>query len=142
MPPLRLVPATGAAVEVDSDTALVGRDPTCDVVVADGSVSRRHARLERRGEEWAVVDQGSANGTFLDSQRVIESTLRTGQELRFGAISYRVEIEAEEGATIVSAGMPEITVIQSGPLVPPPSIHPPPPRPPGAPPPLPPRAGT
>src|SRR6266496_3109315 len=113
---LRLVPAAGgAAVEVTTDSALVGREPTCEVVVADGSVSRRHARLERRGETWAVVDQGSANGTFLDSQRIIESTLRSGQELRFGAIAYRVEIAGEEdmGATIVSGGLPEATVIQS-----------------------------
>src|SRR5947209_5136996 len=111
MAPLRLVPASGAAVELDTDSALVGRDPSCDVVVADGSVSRRHARLERRGEDWAVVDQGSANGTFLDSQRITESPLRDGQELRFGAIAYRVEIEGEEGATVVTTGMPEVTVI-------------------------------
>ncbi|HEV7502687.1 MAG TPA: FHA domain-containing protein [Vicinamibacteria bacterium] len=141
MAPLRLVPASGTPVEVDADTALVGRDPTCDVVVADGSVSRRHAHLERRGAEWAVVDQGSANGTFLDSQRITESVLHSGQELRFGAIAYRVEIDDDDdvGATVVTSGMPEVTVIQSRPLAPPPSIHPPPPPAAGVPPPLPPR---
>ncbi len=77
MAALRLVPASGAAIDVSSDSALVGRDPTCDVVVSDGSVSRKHARLERRGEAWHVVDQGSANGTFVDSQRVVESALRS-----------------------------------------------------------------
>ena len=94
MAALRLVPTSGAApIDVSSDSALVGRDPTCDVVVSDGSISRKHARLERRGEEWAVVDQGSANGTFVDSQRIVE-TARTGQELRFGAIPFTVEIKA------------------------------------------------
>jgi hypothetical protein len=141
---LRLVPASGAAtVEVSADAALVGRDPTCEVVVADGSVSRRHARLERRGGDWVVIDQGSANGTFLDSQRVTESVLGNGQELRFGAIAFRVEIEGAEeddtGATIVTGGMQEATVIQSTPLYPPPV---PPSTPPygGGPPPLPPRS--
>jgi hypothetical protein len=142
MAALRLVPASGPAVDVTSETSLVGRDPTCEIIVSDGSVSRRHARIERRGDEWAVVDQGSANGTFLDSQRIVESTLRHGQELRFGAVAYHVEIEGAEddvGATIVTGGMPEVTVIQSSPLAPPP----PPPGPPagGGPPPLPPRAG-
>jgi FHA domain/Domain of unknown function (DUF4864) len=145
MAALRLVPATGAAVEVDDDSALVGRDPTCDVVVSDGSVSRRHARLERRGEAWVVADQGSANGTFVDGQRIVESPLRSGQEVRFGAVTYKVEIEGAEddtGATIITGGIPEATVIQSGPLVPPPPKAPPS-RPAGAmPPPLPPRLGS
>ena len=60
MAALRLVPASGAApIDVSSDSALVGRDTTCDIVVSDGSISRKHARLERRGDDWAVVDQGS-----------------------------------------------------------------------------------
>jgi FHA domain-containing protein len=144
MAALRLVPASGAAIDVSSDSALVGRDPTCDVVVSDGSVSRKHARLERRGEAWHVVDQGSANGTFVDSQRVVESAIHSGQELRFGAVPFTVEIEGAEddtGATIVQSAMPEVTVIQSEPLIPRPPTAPPPV--PGAgPPPLPPRAGS
>ena len=130
MAALRLVPTSGAApIDVSSDNALVGREPTCDVVVSDGSVSRKHARLERRGEDWAVVDQGSANGTFVDSQRIVETVLRTGQELRFGAIPFTVEItgaEDDTGATIVQSAMPEATVIQSEPLIPRPPMTPPP----------------
>ena len=42
------------------------------------------------------MDQGSANGTFLDSQRVAEAILRTGQELRFGAVSFKVEMEDDD----------------------------------------------
>jgi len=144
MAALRLVPASGAAIDVSSDSALVGRDPTCDVVVSDGSVSRKHARLERRGEAWHVVDQGSANGTFVDSQRIVETALHSGQELRFGAVPFTVEIEGADddtGATIVQSAMPEVTVIQSEPLIPRPPTAPPPV--PGAgPPPLPPRAGS
>jgi len=144
MAALRLVPTSGAApIDVSVDSALVGREPTCDVVVSDGSVSRKHARLERRGEDWAVVDQGSANGTFVDSQRSAETVLRSGQELRFGAIPFTVEItgaEDDTGATIVQSAMPEATVIQSEPLVPRPPMAPPPL--PVGPPPLPPRAGS
>ena len=117
---LRLIPGSGPPIEVTKDEALVGRDPGCDVVVADGSVSRRHAKIQRRGEGFTVVDQGSANGTFIDSQRVAEVTLRNGQELRFGAISFTVEIEGFEDAGATVAGMPallETTVVSSAPLV-------------------------
>ena len=64
---LRLVPSQGSPVpiEISSEKVVVGREPTCDVVVSDGSVSRKHAIVEQRGTGWAVVDQGSANGTFV-----------------------------------------------------------------------------
>ena len=120
MATLRLVPGSGPPIEVSKDEALVGRDPGCDVVVPDGSVSRRHAKIQRRGEGFTVVDQGSANGTFIDSQRVAEVTLKNGQELRFGAVSFTVEIESLEdtGATVAGVpAMPEATIMASAPLV-------------------------
>src|SRR6185503_14341018 len=105
---LRLVPAAGAAIQIDKDQAIVGREPSCDVFVNDGSVSRRHARLERRGSAWFVVDQGSANGTYLESQRVSDALLRPGQELRFGAIPFKVELPGAmptaEGTVLAPAG--------------------------------------
>jgi hypothetical protein len=151
---LRLVPASGEPIEITKDQVMVGRDPTCEVVLNDGSVSRKHARIERRGGGWAVVDQASANGTFLDSQRIADSALKNGQELRFGAAAYKIEIPGEEpedlSATIAS--VPAATTIQ--PVVtapkapPPPAPAPPPPAPPppapkaapAPPPPPPPRA--
>ena len=141
MATLKLVPASGPPVEVDGDAATVGRDSSADVVVNDSSVSRKHARLERWGPKWAVVDQRSANGTFLDGQRVAESVLGTGQELRFGKVAYRVEIGGEEfGATVMMASpaVSEATVLQPAaprPPAPRPSAPPaaPPPRPAAAP---------
>jgi hypothetical protein len=135
MATLRLVPASGSHIEIEGEQAIVGRDPGCDVVVNDGSVSRKHARLEHRGGNWMVVDQGSANGTFLDSQRVAETVLRHGQELRFGAMAFRVEIEEEAGATIVTpmSAVSEATVMQPA-VVPPRPPAPPPPVPPVPPP--------
>jgi hypothetical protein len=113
---LRLVPASGAPIEVSKEQALVGREPTCDVVVADGSVSRKHARIERRGANWAVVDQGSANGTFVDSQRIGEALLRGGQEVRFGTVSFRVETDDDDlAATIVASASPDATVVAAEP---------------------------
>jgi hypothetical protein len=131
---LRLVPASGSPIEIAQEQVLLGRDPGCDLVLNDGSVSRRHARIEKRGTGWAVVDQGSANGTFVDSNRVAEAVLKGGQELRFGSVSYRVDIqgEADMGATLAGASSDE-TVVQGTPVV----VPPPPPRPTPPPPPRP-----
>jgi pSer/pThr/pTyr-binding forkhead associated (FHA) protein len=95
MATLRLVPVSGQPIDVVKDQTVVGRDPSCEIVVADGSVSRRHARLERRGGIWWVVDQGSANGTYLNSLRVAEQALKNGQELRFGALAFRVDLKED-----------------------------------------------
>ena len=126
MAKLRLVPPSGDPIEISADAALVGRDPSCEIVLSDGSVSRKHARVERRGPAWAVVDQGSANGTFVDSARVADTVLRPGQELRFGAVGYRVEIESD-GPDETLTPQPEATVVQPAFAAPPPP--PPPPRP-------------
>lgn len=154
MSSLRLVPVSGQPIEVDKEPSMVGRDPSCEIVVTDGSVSRRHARLERRGLAWWVVDQGSANGTYVNSQRIAEQALKTGQELRFGALAFRVDVvedpEAtvatplldEQGAATLLAATPA-EVEPPKPAAPPPVVPPPVPaaKPaPVAPPPLPPPA--
>jgi hypothetical protein len=141
MPTLRLVPASGApAVEVAKESSLVGRETGCDVVVADGSVSRRHARIERRGEDFFVIDQASANGTFLDSQKVGEAVLKHGQDLRLGAVHFRVEITGQSkgdeiDATVVHAVLTPPPVAPAAPAPPAPptppaqaAVAPPPPK--------------
>ncbi|MEZ5111616.1 MAG: DUF5684 domain-containing protein [Microbacteriaceae bacterium] len=70
-----LVPPLGEAVLVTADVVIIGRRPGFDadfasaqlVPVADETrtVSKTHARLERRGEEWVVIDLNSTNGVIL-----------------------------------------------------------------------------
>jgi cytochrome P450/NADPH-cytochrome P450 reductase len=51
-------------------TYRVGRDPECDVVIADARVSRRHIELSFKEGRWVLADSGSANGTFSEGRRV------------------------------------------------------------------------
>ena len=94
MTTLQLVPASGdAALEISAgQKTMVGRDASVDVVINDASVSRRHAIIERRGDAWMVIDQGSANGTWIDDTRVTEAPLEHGQTLRLGAVSFFVAL--------------------------------------------------
>ena len=92
---LQLVPSAGAPIVLKKNRTLFGRDVGCDVVVNDASVSRRHAVVERRGERWLILDQQSANGTFVDGQRVIQAYLGSGQELRIGSVAFRVTATAD-----------------------------------------------
>ena len=69
-------------------TAVVGRGDDCDVVLDDGSVSRRHAQLARDARGlYRLEDLGSANGTFVDGARVAAPVLLAdGCKLRFGDV--------------------------------------------------------
>jgi transcriptional regulator of acetoin/glycerol metabolism len=65
----------------------LGRDPSLDLVIDDGSVSRRHAVLSTSARGLRVFDEGSTGGTFVDGQRVGKAGVWAdfGAVLRFGA---------------------------------------------------------
>lgn len=63
---------------------VVGRSPDCDLVLRDTSVSGRHARLSWRGDQILLEDLGSANGTWVDGQRIRRHELRPGAEVSLG----------------------------------------------------------
>ncbi len=67
----------------------IGRGIDCDLRLDDPLVSRHHCRLERLGEEWFVVDLGSANGTWLEGTRVDRSPFPPGATLQIGATVVR-----------------------------------------------------
>lgn len=66
------------------DLMLVGRDETADICVDEPLVSRAHARVERRGEGFFLLDLGSTNLTRVNGEVVQERELRHGDEVRFG----------------------------------------------------------
>ncbi len=55
---------------LEADVATLGRSPLCDVVVPRETVSRLHARISREGPRFLLQDAGSANGTFINGERL------------------------------------------------------------------------
>ena len=72
--PTRLVvtegPLRGTTLPLTSSAILVGRAPSCTLVLDDDYSSSRHARLYPENGQWFVEDLGSTNGTYLGSARV------------------------------------------------------------------------
>ena len=79
--------------KVLSQTFLIGRDPNAGILLSDPGVSFHHARIEDRGDSWAVVDLESTNGTLVNGQRCQEAVLRPGDRITFGATVTRFEVQ-------------------------------------------------
>ena len=77
--------ADGEEVEFTLATSplLIGRDEDADIRVDEPLVSRAHARIEKRGSAFFVLDLGSTNLTRVNGEAVVERELRDGDELRF-----------------------------------------------------------
>jgi pSer/pThr/pTyr-binding forkhead associated (FHA) protein len=69
------------------DQFTIGRDADCDLAIADMTVSRLHARLERTADGWLLSDLESTNGTRVNGWRVRgQIPVRAGDLVSFGSL--------------------------------------------------------
>jgi hypothetical protein len=67
------------------DSALrLGRSPDNDLILRDPATSGHHARVERRGEQFWIVDLGSTNGTLVNGEPIQEKELNHGDRITVG----------------------------------------------------------
>ncbi|MEX2325075.1 MAG: FHA domain-containing protein [Nitriliruptoraceae bacterium] len=77
-------PNAGSRYLLDRETTTVGRHPDSDIFLDDVTVSRRHAELLADRGRITVHDLGSLNGSYVNSERVEERQLVTGDEVQIG----------------------------------------------------------
>ncbi|MEO6574902.1 MAG: GGDEF domain-containing protein [Polyangiaceae bacterium] len=64
--------------------SVVGRSASATIHLVDDAISRKHVKITRQGEEVVLVDLESANGTFVNGDRVARSVLKDGDKVRLG----------------------------------------------------------
>ena len=97
-----------STVKFDKMKMTIGRSSRNDICIGDPFASRLHAELKREGDQVLLIDAGSANGTFLNGQRVTAPIpLRPGDLIRIG----ETEIEYNAGEQNMLSGA---TVFLSG----------------------------
>ncbi len=74
----------GESFAVDHERMSIGRRPDAEVFLDDVTVSRDHALLIRRGEQWYLDDCGSLNGTYVNRSRIESQRLEEGDEVQIG----------------------------------------------------------
>ncbi len=76
-------------VELEREVTHIGRGFTANLRLEEHRVSRRHAILVQRGARVRLLDDRSANGTFVNGRRIIESELRDGDVILIGPVTLR-----------------------------------------------------
>ncbi|HKY05674.1 MAG TPA: SpoIIE family protein phosphatase, partial [Blastocatellia bacterium] len=98
-----------STVKLDKMRLTIGRSSRNDICIGDPFASRLHAELVSEGDNVLLVDNGSANGTYLNGQRVTGAIrLEVGDLIRIG----ETEIEYAAGSQDMLSGA---TVYLSGP---------------------------
>jgi RNA polymerase sigma-70 factor (ECF subfamily) len=88
---LQLVPVDAVPMEpipLPEDAAVtLGRAPDSTLVLEDPSVSRHHARIERRGDTWTFVDTSGGSGSWIDGVHIApeeDAEIHDGSSIRIG----------------------------------------------------------
>jgi pSer/pThr/pTyr-binding forkhead associated (FHA) protein len=74
----------GESFAVEGERMSIGRRPDSEVFLDDVTVSRDHALLIRRSEDWYLDDCGSLNGTYVNRSRIESQRLEEADELQIG----------------------------------------------------------
>lgn len=74
----------GTQVELTEPVLTVGRDSANQIRLHDTEVSRRHAEFRKTGDDYQLVDIGSANGVFVNNQKVDSALLQSGDHILIG----------------------------------------------------------
>jgi two-component system NtrC family sensor kinase len=88
-------PDKGKTFQLPEDYGLIGRDSP-SIAITDSSVSRRHAELIERDDQWFLKDLDSANGTYLNGVKIDHSSeIRVGDQIRCGSTIFVFGSSAE-----------------------------------------------
>ena len=71
-------------ISMTQGPVLIGREAGATLKIANASVSRRHAVIEREGDKFIIADLGSRNGTFVNGVPVKRRELQHGDRVKIG----------------------------------------------------------
>lgn len=87
-------------VPVRGERTVIGRHPSCQVVLENGAVSRHHAQILETHGAYYLEDLRSRNGTFVNGERVEgRRELLDGDEIRLCDVTLEFEMSSTDGSS-------------------------------------------
>ncbi len=78
---------------IESAKTTIGRKEDCDLRIPLSEISRQHAVLMVDNDTLTLRDLGSANGTYVNNQRITEQELEPGDHVVIGPVVFTVQID-------------------------------------------------
>lgn len=79
---------TGKRIALTSFPITIGREPKSSIVLNDTEISRTHFRIKQRGRLYILEDLDSKNGTYVNGDKVINSTLQNRDKILVGSTEF------------------------------------------------------
>ena len=83
-------PLIGQSVDV-SDGMSLGRAESNSLTISDQTVSGSHAKIDFKSGVYVLVDLNSTNGTFVNGQKISETTIKIGDRIQFGKVNITIK---------------------------------------------------
>lgn len=87
---------TKEVIEVTEEVSIVGRSSKCDITIPDPKVSKRHCRIEKKGDAVNIEDLGSTNHTHVPGKKLKEkgdgATVKHGDTFIIGRTKLTIQI--------------------------------------------------
>ena len=84
-----------SSVTVPRTGFIIGRDDDCNLTIVSSLVSRHHATISYIDDCWYLEDQGSTNGTLVNSNMVTRCKLSSGDVIAIGGFQFRFHADTE-----------------------------------------------
>ena len=91
----------GDRIEIKSYPTTIGRSRTNHVQIDDAESSRVHVRIKKRGKLYILEDLESRNGTYVNGDRVVNTTLKSGDKILIGSTEL-VFLAPEDNVQIIT----------------------------------------
>jgi signal transduction histidine kinase/pSer/pThr/pTyr-binding forkhead associated (FHA) protein len=101
----------GKHFELTDDTVSIGRDSSTSFRLHDTEVSRHHAEITNDSGTWTLRDTGSANGSYVNGQKIDETTLHAGDQILIGQTALVFSDALEESLDGVDDLAEQISII-------------------------------
>ncbi len=81
-------PMVGHQVVLEQQKYRIGRSEENEIIVNETSVSSSHAQMVFRDGQWRIINLLSSNGTYVNGEKIAESILFPGDQIRLGNVEF------------------------------------------------------
>jgi pSer/pThr/pTyr-binding forkhead associated (FHA) protein len=108
-------PQIGIQFPLTAERYTIGRDESCDIIIQDAEVSRRHSQISWTEHGFVIQDLESTNGTFLNGSQLGSATpLKSGDNIGLGQTTLMFELQQAADQPAFEHGSPAQQSEQAG----------------------------